>query len=567
MAALAGQALQAALIGDANPHLSSELDGYVEEIQTVALLAGHIAPTVGVAAGKVRIAPAIRRGIVGQQVNSYRDDFYFRIHISTALLDLGNILSEQQITLSLWNAIIDQPSITLNTIDGSDTEGLSLAGPALPFSFASNLEQDWLLTILPIGPFKLDTVLTWTFASGVSIALVLLGSRITVWTAPPDWDDGIIERLLFKTNVLTARTGASQRRKLRLFPRRGMAWRLPTHGQERRAIDALLWDFRARAIAVPIWPDAQPLDTAIAPGAMSIAVQTTGYDFSAGGLAVVIASVSRFEVFEIDMVAANLLTLKRPGIGAWPVGSRLWPLRTARLVSDPDQSMATDDSGSVSVDVEFTDPAQWPAITPLSQYLGWPVLELSPDRGEDMPISSARAVDVFDAGVVEPHVRDMGGVGFTRFGHLHRQFGRSEQSAMRSLLMYLSGRLSAVWVPSWQTDLVPIATLVGNLITIEWAGYTRFGRQQPGRRDIRIELRDGTVFYHRITASAEIDADSEQISIEPAVVGSIAAANVRTISFMVLSTLASDEVEIHHLTDSDGIADVALQFEAVSDEL
>lgn len=567
MAGIVGQALQAVLVPDANSHLSTELDGYGAEIQTTAFLTVHLSPRVAVGGTRFRSAAAIRRGLVGQAARSYREDFYFRVHLSVTVLDLGNILSEQQVNVSAWNALIDQPSTTLNAIAGADTEGLSIAGPALPFVMSANLETEWLLTISPIGPFELDDTLIWQFAGGVSVALALSGSRITVWPVPPDWANGVTERLAWSTDVLTARTGASQRRKLRLLPRRGLAFEAIADGQARRVLDALLWEFRVRAVAVPVWPDGQSITTSIAVGAMSISATTTDYDFSAGGLAIVWSDVNRWEVVEIATVAAGALTLTRPTIGAWPVGARLWPLRTARLTGDPNQSMFTDRAGSISVDFEFTQPAQWPAIVPPTQYLGWPVLELSPDRGDDMPITSGRATGAFDAGIVEPHVRDMGGVGFTRAGQLHRQFGRADQSAMRSLLMHLSGRLTPVWVPSWQSDLLPLATLVGNTITVEWAGYSRFGRQQQGRRDIRIEQFDGTVSYHRITASAEIDADSEQLSIDPAITGSIPVASVRTISHMVLSTLASDTIEINHLTDSDGVADVALQFEAVTDEL
>jgi hypothetical protein len=138
---------------------------------------------------------------------------------------------------------------------------------------------------------------------------------------------------------------------------------------------------------------------------------------------------------------------------------------------------------------------------------------------------------------------------------------------MRALLHYLAGRYKAVWVPSWQSDFVPIGTLIGSTINVQWAGYSRFGRQQRGRRDLRIELADLSVLYKRIVNSAELDADTEQLSIDPAFASSIEATQVRSISFMALSTLASDAVEINHITDSDGVADVSLQWEAVADEL
>src|SRR5690606_14380140 len=94
---------------------------------------------------------------------------------------------------------------------------------------------------------------------------------------------------------------------------------------------------------------------------------------------------------------------------------------------------------------------------------------------------------------------------------------RTEQAALRSLLYWLAGRYSALWVPSGMADL-KLAADVGasdTTLSVQWCGYTVFGRQQANRRDIRIELVGGTVFYRRITDSAE-SGDSETLTIDSA---------------------------------------------------
>lgn len=566
MAGLIGQALRTVLGPGVNARLSNEIDGYGEEIQTAEFFSAHLSIEPGNASKFARIAAALRRAISGRALGSYAEDFYFRLHLSVTQLALGNILSEQEREVSLWNAFVYSPPLTLNSVLGEE-EGLSISGPALPFTFAPNLEQVWLLTILTIGPFELDTTIVWTFDSGETVSLPITGSRIVVWPVPPDWSDGVRETLEWLSDVMRARDGVTQRRSLRDTPRRSIAFEALTEGQSRRLADALLADFGARVSALPMWMDGQTLAQDLPAGALSIPALTDGYDFVDGGLAILWRSVTSWEPVQITAVGPAALTLERPTLNAWPRGTRLWPLRSVRLVQPGEQSVITDAAAGFAVEFRVAEPAQWTAQAPAEMYLGWPVIERSPDRGDDIPLLTDRSMSEIDAEIVDaPVIRDHAGIGFQRQTHRHRLFGRAEQSALRALLYWLRGRQRAAWVPSWHNDLVPVATLLGNSLQIEWAGYSRFGRTQPGRRDIRIEPFVGAVSYHRITGASESGA-IEQLSIDPPVVGSFEPAEIRRISFMTLSTLASDAVEWRHLTDSDGVADVTLEWEAAADEL
>jgi len=71
------------------------------------------------------------------------------------------------------------------------------------------------------------------------------------------------------------------------------------------------------------------------------------------------------------------------------------------------------------------------------------------------------------------------------------------------------------------------------------------------------------VYYRRINNAVEAGA-TETLTLSASLSGSaIAAGAIRRISFMALSTLASDEVEIDHVTDQDGVATVTLGWQAV----
>jgi hypothetical protein len=107
---------------------------------------------------------------------------------------------------------------------------------------------------------------------------------------------------------------------------------------------------------------------------------------------------------------------------------------------------------------------------------------------------------------------------------------------------------------------------VATTLDVANIGYSRFGKAQPGRRDIRLELWDGRVFLRRLTGVTELDADAERLALDAALGVSVTPAQVARISWLVLCRLDSDSIEIHHETDSEGVASSALVFRGVRDD-
>jgi hypothetical protein len=103
-------------------------------------------------------------------------------------------------------------------------------------------------------------------------------------------------------------------------------------------------------------------------------------------------------------------------------------------------------------------------------------------------------------------------------------------------------------------------------MTVEAAGLPRLAAVQ-NRRDIRIELTAGAVYYRRIISAAPgMSLAQEVVTLDSALGVAIAAAQVRRISFMALSRLDADEIEITHLGMADGIATAQTPFRALNYE-
>lgn len=385
------------------------------------------------------------------------------------------------------------------------------------------------------------------------------------WTIPPDWTNGVQETLSCATDIMQATaTAVTQHRGLRGVPRRSFTFELAAGGQNRRAADMLLAG-HSGLWQLPIWPDVQWRAAPLSAGVDAIPCVTAGYDFVAGGKALLYTAANTWEIVSIDTIEADHLALSAATTGAYMPGSRLYPLRAARVQDGAQESLLSDRASRRSITFDIAEPCDWPLLDSPTQYLGHLVLDTRPSESTDPTSSYSRLVQTVDYGTSLPVDHDLPNLAL-RAQQSHWQLhGRAKHTWFRSLVYTLDGRRVPIWVPSFAADLQPTAPIAGSSVTmvVEWAGYAQFGMGKPNRKDLRIELLDGTVMYRRITAASQA-GNTETLTLSASLdSSSIAPDKIRQISFMALSTQASDDVEIDHATDQDGIATATTGWQAV----
>lgn len=548
-----------------NPALSGDLRKFAVDYWP-PWVSGQSAVAVRPVTTNLPIATA-PRSLAGWRSPHFSDDWYHRVHIKPAVLSAGNVVSETTYPVSLWNAHL-LPK-TLNAISGQ-AEGLSVSGPATPPTIVAALaETAWTVRITPDGPSMLDATLVWQFSAANSPSLRVTAARVVAWPLLPDWSEGVLERLAWATEILASPKGAEQRRALRLTPRRGYEARIVVEGTERSMLDLLLVGWGARVFALPVWPDVQVLGSAVAQGATQILCATAHLDFRAGGLAMLRGpTAAEAETVSVQAVQADRLVLASPTLAAWPAGTRLYPARAATLAEQPPLRRLNDRAAEASVSFRMTEPCAWPLVLPSTLYRDVPVLETRPDESEDLTHTWQRLLLELDNTSALPARTDTtGNQGFSVQAHRWCLVGRAERAAWRSLLYALRGRQATLWVPTHAEDLVLLAA-TSTTIDVTNIGYTRLAQAKVGRRDIRIELADGSAPLHRrITGSSVIDASTERLALDVALGVTLTPGTVRRISFMALCRMDSDEVEIQHETDSEGLARCQVVMRSLRDEL
>lgn len=503
------------------------------------------------------------RSIECIKARSFFADFYNRIHISPATLELGNVASEQVSTVNLWNAYLT-PKI-LQSIEGVE-EGLNVSGqPNPPFNFAALQERAWNVSILPDGPSTIDVNLTWQFGTDQA-ALHITGSRIVAFGWLVDWSKPVTESLQWLTDILQSTTGSEQRRSLRIAPRINFDAELLLYDAERQYFDLAMIGWGAKTFAMPIWPQQQWLKTVHVIGGLIIYCDTTNRNFRANRLAILRGQTAfDNETVEIESVLADRLILKRALQKNWSKGTCLSPAVTAQLNSQPNLIKRTDRMMRISVSLAVTEAVDHAEQMPSVLYRGYPVLDQTPNEKNDLTHSYERLLSQLDNKTGLMLKKDHAQAAFGLYQYDWMTYGRQAQANLRALFYALRGSQKAIWIPTFSDDLTVKSIIVasGQTIDVQWCGYSRFAQSQLGRQDIQITLKNGTVLYRRITSSTEVNSSTERLAVDQTFPVQILPTDIIRISFISLCRLSNDSVVIEHLNDSDGIAKSSATFRGV----
>lgn len=497
---------------------------------------------------------------------------YNRVMVFPQTLDLGNIVSMQTENAYVWNAYLTD--IELENVTDAPSQGVTLSGqPLPPFTMRALEERTWVITVAPDGAPVVDASLIWWFEGQLPLTLRASATRIQVWPFRPNWEAGqaVLERLEWLTSIAASPLGVEQRRQLRISPRRDFQVQTIALGDERRYMELAVANWGARSWAIPIWHDVQRLSYPLQPGDTEILCDTEGFDFRDGGMLILRGPTAfDLESLQADEVLADRIVLRRPVQAGWPAGTYFYPARAAKFIEQPKMRQLTADANITEVRFRLSEVSDWEPATGLPTYLGYPVMLTRPETSQDVTSTYVRIMEMLDNGSDLPGSVDTAGVAFSATSHRFDPVGREQQAQFRSLLYFLRGRLKSVWVPTFNQDLVLVRNAIPTDVSLAFrnVGYVRFGQGAPGKRDIRIERRNGPDLFFHIDASVvdEDDSQVERLTVDRPIGETLNVADILRISFMARCRLDQDAVELNHIT-VDGEVFANVTFRSLRDDL
>lgn len=469
------------------------------------------------------------------------NDWYNRIHVDPRNVALGNLLTTQVRTISVWNGFVSP--ITLTNIAESNADGVTLGGnmsfpvPLLPLEVKS-----YTLTTDVIGPPVIDALYAFTFSTGLSLYVNVTGKRVVVFPFMPQ--RGVRETLEWKTDLMRAKAG-EQRVMLRYEPRQEFDYDFFMTDAQYAQMRALMYGWGSRVFAVPVWTEYSRLGE-LPQGATSIVFDTRYADYRDGDVLILWESEGFFETVEIDTVSETSISLLRPTLNNY-TNALIAPLRFARALAGAE---ATKDANTlIRSGAQFlvTANKDISAGIGLPTYKGLDVMDDILHVVGTVQEKIFRDVEIVDNGVASPAV-------FARRNYADQTFtvswspkNRSELWRLRQWFHSRKGRAKAFWLPTRTKDftvLDDVSTSSSSLRVLP-IGYPLY----YGVRDIQIKLKNGTVLRNRITSGASDGYGTESLILENQVGATFTTSDIDYVCLMHKVRFDSDRVEIVYSPD------------------
>lgn len=356
-----------------------------------------------------------------------------------------------------------------------------------------------------------------------------------------------MERIEFRTDEIVSQNYTTQTRATRMTPRRSFEYSYLADSTLRQRMSNATYARGGGVWYLPLWVDAVELSAPAAATSDMIAVQNAGF-FAAGDPAF-IQSPDRaiYELVQVIGITAGTMQLSGALANAYPMGSRIHPVRRARIDDQYNASQFTSSANQGRIKFNIVEPNPSPAYVWPVVYRGFPVLEHRPDTGRDPDTTFTWMTSGFDDGVSIPRFRDAVGVPLYRQVHDWKLATRAEIDRFRAMIYALEGKQKSIWVPTWAEDMTLYASLSAgaNGMKINRCGAAQV-LNKVNRKDVRIETTAGT-YYRRITNVID-NGTHETVTFDSVLPIALTRANIIQISYIALCRSESDIFELNYFT-------------------
>ena len=514
-------------------------------------------------------------------------DWFERVHaLPRSEIEFGNIISQEDEPYELYNAYrettVELTSATINIAPGIELPDLTIPssrGPESSWLDPSSTDNSAGTGLGALSKLNLrataeglptfEGTVDFTFDSGDSVSLTASGSRIVLF--PFEHEAPTIEILSFLTDVMESVSGREQRVSLRKNPRQRYQVRYLLDGTDRQRMQALLMEWMDKVFGFPVWQDVIKTTAATVVGATSFSVRgADDVDLRAGGIAVAFTDANTFDVLNISTVTATTITTTNEMVNAYPAGTEIVPLRSARVRRAVEGSRAPANLESFRMEFEAVDNdtgAPTASTAGWNSYNGRVLLDdcnvVSGDMGEQFQ----RRLYVVDNQTGVINVRSP----WDRFKRSHQKTfvarSRSEILSLKRLLIELGGRRKSFYIPTFVNDLTAVADLTSGTATIDIDNidYVRLVDSRRPKKIFRIEFTDGSSLVRTVNSAASVSSTVERLTLDSNWPANRTVSEIDRIMFYELVRFDTDEFRLEY--PRIGLCTVTAPVRAVYDDV
>lgn len=549
-------------VTDMDPWFVSNVAEFVQDYVSDAAATDGLKPLDGTARAGDGVFTMYPVSYTGEFISTFLNDWYYRIHFLPTALDLGNLLSTQTRPVEVWNAYFVSKTVESFTLTGGDD--ITVTQPqATPYPMAPLGLYTYELAVSTQGPPTINAEMLWTI-DGVQYEVPITGRRVVVWGFRPDWSRSVDESLEWMTSIEASFSRVEHRVQQREAPRRVIEYTAQIVGADTGMFESVMFGWADRLFALPLWQEKSVLQADAFAGDRVLALPTADRSYVADGLLILMRSPDEYESVEIEMVAAESITLKKPLESAWRAGASVYPAIVARLDGQGNARYVAEDK--LEMPVRFVgSPAETPVRLPdevaTATFNGVEVYTEGTNWINAVEMSYQPDLNVTDAqfGVFQPRPRS--GWPTIVKGHEWLCKTKAEGTELRAFFARRRGRLRPVWMPTGLADfkLIRDVTQTDTSLRVIDNGYGRLVDGHPARKHILIQLRGGENIIREIDSMSGLAGGEADLNLMSSVGINFKVAQLRRISFLGLYRLAGDAVTFSHKTTEAAVVQASLQ--------
>lgn len=393
---------------------------------------------------------------------------------------------------------------------------------------------------------------------------------LPVFSMLPNWAGGVTERLEWLSDVLTSETGAEQRRCLRTRPRRSFEAGFLRQGPNRTWLDSFVVGTGQNLLMLPLWHEALVMTDGIEIGSSGVIFSSGSGDereYYEGNLVFVNnGDPNIYDVLMVGDVSDTGFMWATPPTRAWPIGTRIYPMREARITDQAALTNTTEAVGDVQIRFSLYRPyLQTPAW--IASMNGEPFFEFKPNRMTPVGANYARLTNTLDNSVGTPAVTDISLNTAVTMSLAFTLFGRHRIHQYRQFLMAAAGRTKGFYVSTYMHDIEPFGDTIeaSDILKAKPMGGGLFYRVYPSARThlgITLVGQDSPTIFRKILAVERqyIMEDDSDVNYEQDIwydrfklddlLPALTRSQIARISFISEARFDQDNFEIQHVSST-----------------
>lgn len=516
------------------------------------------------------IDPIVPGEVDGNRVPNMGDTWFEKLWLTPTSVAFGDIVTEQVVTVELYNSHLFTPDIIFSSITNALT-GIVFSGLSLPETIVERESLVFTMTATVEGELTFDEGID--FVTDERTATInVSGQRVSAFPFRPERP--ISEFLEFKTDIIQSVSGVEQRICLREFPRKAFRYDyFREQGNESRIMANYLTGIQGNRISVPIWPEAMNITSAVTIGDTVINVSSTDdRDIQVGSPIMLVTDDTTFNTSTVASFTTTTVTLSTPTSLAFTTGYKLFPAKICVIVPGSVSGQRAR-FGADFYSVEFLADDQDNDLADASAYgtlnsktLLTNVANLA--NGDTFARNFPQRVTLIDGQTGQFTVQPLEDKSFETGMMGFKSNTLASLQEKRGLFYALFGRQMSFYHLTNQNEMIVALAISASdtAITIEFQGYAAFVESISPNNRLRLTESDGTTHDFVVNSAVDNDDGTETLTIDTAFPSVIALDDIESVNYVKLSRFDTDRIEIKHL-DGTGQSEIFIPMTDVKDEI